>query len=89
MIKNPENSAEEIKETPAKEMDKEKAKAKEDGVKEKKSKSKKADKALEEKEKEIAELKDTHLRLLAEYDNFKKRTVKEKEAIYTDSNTNF
>ena len=35
--------------------------------------------------KELAELNDKYLRLLAEYDNFKKRTVKEKEAIYTDS----
>lgn len=35
--------------------------------------------------KELEELKDKHLRLMAEYDNFKKRTVKEKEAIYIDS----
>ena len=31
------------------------------------------------------ELNDRYLRLLAEYDNFKKRTVREKEAIYIDS----
>ena len=28
---------------------------------------------------------DTYLRMMAEYDNFKRRTQKEKEAIYTDS----
>lgn len=35
--------------------------------------------------KELEELNDKYLRLMAEYDNFKKRTVKEKEAIYIDS----
>lgn len=30
-------------------------------------------------------LNDKYLRLLAEYDNFKKRTAREKEAIYTDA----
>ena len=33
-------------------------------------------------------LKDTHLRTLAEYDNYRKRTTKEKEAIYGDSKAN-
>ena len=37
------------------------------------------------KDEEINALNDRYQRLLAEYDNFKKRTVKEKEAIYTDS----
>ena len=40
---------------------------------------------LDGKIKELSELNDKYLRLLAEYDNFKKRTAKEKEAIYTDS----
>ena len=34
---------------------------------------------------EIATLKDTHLRLLAEYDNFKRRTAREKEALLFDA----
>ena len=34
---------------------------------------------------ELAEANDKYLRVLAEYDNYKKRTQKEKEAIYTDS----
>ena len=40
---------------------------------------------LLKKEEELSKSKDQYQRLLAEYDNFKKRTVKEKEAIYTDS----
>ena len=34
--------------------------------------------------KAVAAEKDKYLRLLAEYDNFRRRTVKEKEQIYTD-----
>lgn len=37
------------------------------------------------KEEELALKQDQYQRLLAEYDNFKKRTQREKEAIYTDS----
>ncbi len=40
------------------------------------------DKKIEELEKELVETKDHLLRTLAEYDNFKKRTVREKEEIY-------
>ncbi len=40
---------------------------------------------LNKKDEEINAVKDQYQRLLAEYDNFKKRTQKEKEAIYTDS----
>ncbi len=40
---------------------------------------------LAKKEEELTASNDRYQRLLAEYDNFKKRTVKEKEAIYTDS----
>ena len=48
--------------------------------------------ALLEKEKEqkklesdLAALNDTYLRLAAEYDNFRRRTAKEREGIYTDA----
>ena len=34
--------------------------------------------------KELAECKDKYLRMLAEYDNYRKRTAKEKEALWTD-----
>lgn len=36
-------------------------------------------------EKELKEASDKYLRLLAEYDNYRKRTQKEKEAIYGDT----
>lgn len=42
------------------------------------SKDQKLKNTLEEKEAELSELKDKYLRLFAEFDNFKKRTVKEK-----------
>ena len=37
------------------------------------------------KEKEIAELNDKYLRLYAEYDNFRRRSAKERENIYFDA----
>lgn len=55
-------------------------------------KSKKADKKAdafqaekEKLEKELADTKDSYMRVLAEYDNFRKRTQKEKESAYNDS----
>ena len=44
-----------------------------------------AQELVAKKDEEINALNDRYQRLLAEYDNFKKRTVKEKEAIYVDS----
>ena len=40
---------------------------------------------LEAKAKEIAELNDKYLRLYAEYDNFRRRSAKEREGIYFDA----
>ena len=42
-------------------------------------------KKLDDKEKELQETSQKYLRLAAEYDNFRKRTQKEKEALYADS----
>ena len=63
----------------------------EDNKKDKK-KSKKSDAEVAElkdmilaKEKESAELNDKYLRLYAEYDNFRRRSTKEKEATYFDA----
>ncbi|MEL7586980.1 MAG: nucleotide exchange factor GrpE [Prolixibacteraceae bacterium] len=56
-------------------------KEKAEGKKEKEDKKIKKDKTheqIEKLEKEIAEMKDKHLRLQAEFDNFRKRTLKEK-----------
>lgn len=41
--------------------------------------------AIEAKDKEIAELNDKYLRLYAEYENFRRRSAKEREAIYSDA----
>ena len=43
------------------------------------------DEKLEKLEKDLKDLKDQHLRTLAEYDNFRKRTEKEKAGIYQDA----
>jgi len=50
----------------------------ESGDEKPKEKKKKADLELEEKNQELGELKDKYLRLQAEFDNFRKRTMKEK-----------
>ena len=42
---------------------------------------------MENLAKQMSELNDQHLRLLAEYDNYRKRTAKEKESIYQDAKT--
>ena len=42
-------------------------------------------KQLEAKQTELDELNDKYLRMAAEYDNFRRRTQKEKEQIYSDS----
>ena len=41
-------------------------------------------KAADEAQKEKEAVNDTYLRMLAEYDNFRKRVQKEKETLYTD-----
>ena len=43
------------------------------------------EKALEAKEKELAEQNDKYMRMMAEYDNFRKRSAKEKEGTYSDA----
>ena len=64
----------------------------EENNKKEKKKSKKLDaeiaelkEALDAKEKELAEQNDKYLRLYAEYDNFRRRSAKEREAIYFDA----
>ena len=36
---------------------------------------------------QLSTLNDQHLRVMAEYDNYRKRTLKEKETIYQDAKT--
>jgi molecular chaperone GrpE len=63
----------------------EEVKTEETATEEKKKKNKKNDKLLEEKEAQINELNDKYLRLAAEYDNFRRRSAKEREGIYADA----
>ena len=42
-------------------------------------------KELEAKEAELSEAKDKYLRMMAEYDNYRKRSAKERDGIYTDA----
>lgn len=87
------NENEEIKNTPeteASEPENPKAEApEEEAVAEEKSPAEteleKAMADLEAAQKELAEYKDKYLRLMAEYDNFRKRSVKEKADIYPEA----
>ena len=45
------------------------------------------DSVIEELNKKLLEANDKYLRTIAEYDNFRKRSQKEKEAIFSDSKT--
>ena len=46
---------------------------------------KNAEEALEKSKAELAEMNDKYLRTAAEYDNFRRRSAKEKEGIYADA----
>ena len=74
----------ENEEAVAEEVNKEETVAEDKKTTEKK-KIKKIEAELEKKEAEIAEANDKYMRLFAEYDNFRKRTAKEKEGIYADA----
>lgn len=51
----------------------------------KKEKKNEKDAKIAELEEKLSEENDKHLRMMAEYDNFRKRVTKEKESIYTDA----
>ena len=68
------------------------AEAAESAAKAEKKKTKKADaemtalrKQVEAAEEKAHECEDRYLRMMAEYDNFRKRTAKEKEGVYADA----
>ena len=66
----------------AEEPSEEVPKAKKESKKESKDKYKKQ---IETLEAELAEQKDKYLRMMAEYDNFRRRAAKEREGVYTDA----
>ena len=75
MSNNKQETAPETEQKPDKKAEKKSEKA------EKKSEKAPTKKSLEE---ELAAERDKYLRLLAEYDNFRRRSAKERENIYTD-----
>lgn len=86
-LNDPEQKAEEVKGTAGqvqeetmieKNVAEKKEETKEEKKDDKKAKKDKTHDQIEKLEKEIAEIKDKHLRLQAEFDNFRKRTLKEK-----------
>lgn len=60
-------------------------KAEKKKIKELEKKLAECEKSLEAKTQECAETADKYLRMMAEYDNFRKRSAKEKESIYADA----
>ena len=81
----PENEAAE-NEAPAEETTAEVADAAEEKEsRSEKKKTKKLEGELEKKQAELDELNDKYLRLAAEYDNFRRRTAKEREGIRADA----
>ncbi|MBO5939029.1 MAG: nucleotide exchange factor GrpE [Clostridia bacterium] len=81
-----EEIAEEAEETEEKQEKSEKpAKADKKKVKKLEAELTEVKKALSEKDTALGELNETYLRLAAEYDNFRKRSAKEREGIYTDA----
>ena len=44
-----------------------------------------ANKRAYDAEKKYSEINDKYLRIMAEYDNFRKRTVKERDGLYADA----
>ncbi len=76
--------AEETKTTPVEETVEETAQTTQKVKAEKPKKTTKQSKALAEAEEKYAALQEQMLRTLAEYDNYRKRTQKEKDAMYGD-----
>lgn len=74
-------------ETPADEEKTEEKEGKSDRKKNKKAEARAAEleKKLAESEKALKDRDDKYLRLAAEYDNYRRRTQKEKESIYSDA----
>ena len=81
-----EKPSEEIKEEPEK-TEKDKKKARKEAAKEK-PEEKKEEAPKPTPEQELASANDRYIRLMAEYDNFRKRSQKEKESLYGDIKAN-
>lgn len=83
--KEPEKKEKTEAEAKEKDVKAEKASEKTSAKKEDKKKKEKGESEEEKLQKELSAAKEAHIRTLAEYDNYRKRTAKEKEAAYGDS----
>lgn len=79
------NAPENAEEAAAAEKPEAEAKADKKKAKKLDSKIEELEKALEAKNAELAEQNDKYMRMMAEYDNFRKRSAKEKEGTYADA----
>lgn len=86
-IENPETVTETVEETAqtVEEKTEKPDRAEKKKVKELEKKLAECEKSLEDKTQECAVTTDKYLRMMAEYDNFRKRSAKEKEGIYADA----
>lgn len=82
MPKNEPENQEEVKESTEAQTEKEEKKPKKEKKESKKDKKAEEIKELEEK---LSAQKESYMRLAAEYDNYRKRTAKEKLSIYNDA----
>lgn len=84
-IKPEQPTDQEASETQEKAPDKKEKKAADKEAKKLRAEVEKLEKQLENAKADIAAAEDKYLRLAAEYDNFRKRSTKEREAIYGDA----
>ena len=71
-----------------KEMKQKEEQEKKENEEAKEKKAKKDDKELDAVKKQLSEKNDQLLRMAAEYDNFRKRSQREREGIYSDAKVN-
>ena len=83
--KKPQQPAHEETRAEEKKKEETKAEAKQEAAQETFTLTKEQMEKMEGLAKALADEQDKYLRLAAEYDNYRKRTAKEKEAIYTDA----
>ena len=83
--KKPQQPAPEETRAEVKKKEETKAEAKQEAAQETFTLTKEQMEKMEGLAKALADEQDKYLRLAAEYDNYRKRTAKEKEAIYTDA----
>ena len=85
MTESMENVNENVSEETQTETDKKQSKAQKKAEAKQKAELEKLEEQIKKAESELSDANDKYLRLAAEYDNFRKRSAKEKENIYDDA----